>query len=380
VGVMTGDLECEKAFAAASSLLDSANAWIADQQIAFNSGLKSFAGQLRETIKPVPARHVAWDEQIQAKSEQLRAQGLSGGIAQLNKLIQDKSSHIETIARLTEQQPTLLAARVRRGELLGELNAVRDETSERRKSQLQSVNQSFKETIEDYSIFLYYEPAGICDEFLVTVLDVMQGTHFPQKSAEQLCRATSPSTLADLVATGDFATIGTVADIDLDWAKQVAQRFGQLTSLHRLQVTNKPPCPTIRVLTKTTPQAQIPVNQMSDGQKHTILLTIAMLAESNDPLIIDQPEDDLDNAFIFRSVVKTLRYIKERRQVIVVTHNANIAVLGDSELIFPMRQEGVKGRAFERGAIDRGQTKQAVQDVLEGGTHAFLRRKAIYGV
>jgi ABC-type lipoprotein export system ATPase subunit len=105
-----------------------------------------------------------------------------------------------------------------------------------------------------------------------------------------------------------------------------------------------------------------------------------MLAESNDPLIIDQPEDDLDNAFIFRSVVKTLRYIKERRQVIVVTHNANIAVLGDSEQIFPMRQEGIKGRAFERGAIDRGPTKQAVQDVLEGGTDAFLRRKAIYGV
>ncbi len=57
-----------------------------------------------------------------------------------------------------------------------------------------------------------------------------------------------------------------------------------------------------------------------------------VLAESNDPLIIDQPEDDLDNAFIFSSVVRTLRYIKERRQVFIVTHNANIAVLGDSEL------------------------------------------------
>jgi predicted ATPase len=61
--------------------------------------------------------------------------------------------------------------------------------------------------------------------------------------------------------------------------------------------------------------------------KHTILLTIALLAESHEPLIIDQPEDDLDNAFIFSSVVRTLRYIKERRQVFIVTHNANIAVL-----------------------------------------------------
>jgi ABC-type lipoprotein export system ATPase subunit len=105
-----------------------------------------------------------------------------------------------------------------------------------------------------------------------------------------------------------------------------------------------------------------------------------MLAQSNDPLLIDQPEDELDNAFICKSVVKTLRFIKERRQVLVVTHNANIAVLGDSELLFPMRRQGEKGKAVERGSIDRRATNQAAQDVLEGGTAAFLRRKALYGV
>lgn len=105
-----------------------------------------------------------------------------------------------------------------------------------------------------------------------------------------------------------------------------------------------------------------------------------MLAESNDPLIIDQPEDDLDNAFIFSSVVRTLRYIKERRQVFVVTHNANIAVLGDSEIIFPMQRDGNGGRTYERGSIDRPKTKGAVQEVLEGGAAAFLKRKAIYGI
>jgi hypothetical protein len=75
---------------------------------------------------------------------------------------------------------------------------------------------------------------------------------------------------------------------------------------------------------------------------------------------------DLKWWFIFSSVVRTLRYIKERRQVFVVTHNANIAVLGDSEIIFPMRRDGAVGRTYERGAIDRIETKRAVQDVLEG--------------
>jgi wobble nucleotide-excising tRNase len=104
-----------------------------------------------------------------------------------------------------------------------------------------------------------------------------------------------------------------------------------------------------------------------------------MLAQSNIPLIIDQPEDDLDNAFIFSTVVKVLREIKESRQVIVVTHNANIAVLGDAELLFPMKREGDGGAAFDRGSIDRVETKAAVLKILEGGERAFQRRKEIYG-
>jgi hypothetical protein len=94
--------------------------------------------------------------------------------------------------------------------------------------------------------------------------------------------------------------------------------------------------------------------------------------------VIDQPEDDLDNAFIFSSIVSTLRAIKEKRQVIVVTHNANIAVLGDSELILPMQRENDFGKTCDRGSVDKGVTKQRVLNILEGGPDAFVRRKEIY--
>lgn len=97
------------------------------------------------------------------------------------------------------------------------------------------------------------------------------------------------------------------------------------------------------------------------------------------PLVIDQPEDDLDNAFIFSSIVTTLRAIKERRQVILVTHNANIAVLGDSELLLPMYRENDCGKSKDRGSIDRGATKKRVVDILEGGFDAFERRRGMYG-
>lgn len=62
-----------------------------------------------------------------------------------------------------------------------------------------------------------------------------------------------------------------------------------------------------------------------------------------------------------------------------MTHNANIAVLGDSELILPMRRNGDNGEAFDRGAIDRAETRSAVQDILEGGAVAFRKRQELYG-
>jgi hypothetical protein len=70
--------------------------------------------------------------------------------------------------------------------------------------------------------------------------------------------------------------------------------------------------------------------------------------------------------------------VKERRQVILVTHNANIAVLGDSELILPMSRENDCGKIKNRGSIDTKVTKDCVQSILEGGADAFLRRKEIY--
>jgi len=73
-----------------------------------------------------------------------------------------------------------------------------------------------------------------------------------------------------------------------------------------------------------------------------------------------------------------LRAIKEKRQVILVTHNANIAVLGDSELILPMCRKNDCGKIKERGSIDTDATKRSVLDILEGGLDAFLRRKEIY--
>ena len=132
------------------------------------------------------------------------------------------------------------------------------------------------------------------------------------------------------------------------------------------------------------PPAWRPLEKLSTGQKATAVLLLLLL-EGDDPLIIDQPEDDLDNSFITDGVVPRMREAKHRRQFVFSTHNANIPVLGDAELILGLTPEGDAdgGRASIRqnhaGAIDSPGVRGFVEDVLEGGRDAFERRRAKYG-
>lgn len=126
------------------------------------------------------------------------------------------------------------------------------------------------------------------------------------------------------------------------------------------------------------------LEKLSAGQKATALLLLLLL-ESESPLVIDQPEDDLDNHFIVDCVVDAIRKEKRRRQFILSSHNANIPVIGDSELIVGLRcdaQSGIDRATIDRGlcgSIDRPAIKRLVNELLEGGKAAFEYRRQKYG-
>lgn len=122
------------------------------------------------------------------------------------------------------------------------------------------------------------------------------------------------------------------------------------------------------------------LEDLSTGQKATAVLLLLLL-ESDAPLIIDQPEDDLDNRFITEGIVPRMREEKRRRQFIFSTHNANIPVLADAEMILGLTaDDGAAQIAPERmGSIDAPSVREMVEEVLEGGKEAFERRRRKYG-
>jgi hypothetical protein len=97
-------------------------------------------------------------------------------------------------------------------------------------------------------------------------------------------------------------------------------------------------------------------------------------------LVVDQPEDMLDNEFIYDVVVDVLQRVKQSRQIISATHNANIPILGDAEQILVMWSNGRNGFFQERGSIDLPDVQTKAQKILEGGEEAFSRRTRKYGV
>lgn len=122
------------------------------------------------------------------------------------------------------------------------------------------------------------------------------------------------------------------------------------------------------------------MDDLSKGQRATALLLL-LLGASNAPLVIDQPEDDLDNRFVYDGIVTNLRSLKGKRQIIASTHNANVPVLGDAELIVALEGDGQNGRAAADGigSLDDVAIRSHVENVLEGGPAAFNARQHLYG-
>lgn len=115
----------------------------------------------------------------------------------------------------------------------------------------------------------------------------------------------------------------------------------------------------------------------SAGQKTTAILTF-ILSYGKVPLILDQPEDDLDNRLVYELIVDRLKQAKEKRQLIIVTHNANIPVNGDSEYIISMDTESRMVKVCHTGSVEQLPIKKEICDVMEGGERAFKMRSKRY--
>lgn len=115
------------------------------------------------------------------------------------------------------------------------------------------------------------------------------------------------------------------------------------------------------------------LERASAGQKTSSILSF-LLSHGDEPLLLDQPEDDLDNALVSELVVDQIRNNKSRRQIIVVTHNPNIVVNGDAELVLPMAFTAGQIQQNDAGGLQERAVRERICNIMEGGRDAFRQR------
>ncbi len=215
-------------------------------------------------------------------------------------------------------------------------------------------------------------------EYQQQLLNSLYGTKLKnQEDILKILSAIRPEDLALMLREDDFNEFETHTSFGKERGRKILDALRQNLDPLELEVLPIDDRVIIELNVSTGPTANFKdASELSRGQKCTALLPI-LLARRDGPLLIDQPEDNLDNHFIYETVVDSILRLKPRRQMIFITHNANIPVLGEAELVVVMNSDGHRGFVEKAGTVD--ECRNEIIDLLEGGEEAFELRRKRYG-
>lgn len=258
--------------------------------------------------------------------------------------------------------------RSRREELLVDLSELRDKRFSIRQQVAKQINDRLLPEIR-VSVEQFGE-TGAYQEMLAEALAGARIQH--RVVAQRIATGLPPGDLSGFVKSRNAKGLADQAGINLEQAGKAIDALSgsrMLFDLESVELDDKP-----RIELKDGDEYKDSLS-VSTGQKCTSILPILLL-DSDRPLLVDQPEDNLDNRFIYEAVVRRLCELKKNRQLIFVTHNANIPVLGDADKVFVFESNGVKGQLEKDGTVD--DCRDEIISRLEGGEDAFIRRKERY--
>jgi DNA repair ATPase RecN len=191
-------------------------------------------------------------------------------------------------------------------------------------------------------------------------------------AAKKIADYVPPCDLLRMVREGRADDLLVQAELGESQMPKVMEALGRLEVRLQLDAIELADLPRIELLEGDHWRNSL---ELSTGQKCTTILPILLL-ESDNPLLVDQPEDNLDNRYIFETVVQALHRVKKNRQIILNTHNPNIPVLGEASAVYVLTSDGERSRVANRGSVD--DCKEEIINLLEGGKEAFVRRKDRY--
>ncbi|MBF0188815.1 MAG: AAA family ATPase [Magnetococcales bacterium] len=254
-------------------------------------------------------------------------------------------------------------------QMAARLSTLRDERFKLRKKVADYLTSTLNPTIR-----VTMTQAGNIDKYAALLTDGLKGSGLRYASiVDKVASNLAPAELSSLIQSRNADQLAEMAGLDPTRSTRVIELLANDHFLIRLESVDLEDLPCIELLDGRDYKD---ASALSTGQRCTTILPI-LLMESERPLLIDQPEDNLDNAFIFETIVRSVKEAKASRQLIFITHNPNIPVLAEADRVFVLSSDGRQGAITHSGSVD--EVKEQIETLLEGGREAFLRRKERYG-
>jgi ABC-type lipoprotein export system ATPase subunit/predicted nucleic acid-binding Zn-ribbon protein len=287
-------------------------------------------------------------------------------VQQLQERLASLTALVSLLNATTER---LNSALQQRGELLNQLEESRYNLYLSRRDVANDLNHNLAPRIR-----IAVERAGLLIGYSNALTNALRGSrlHLGQL-IPLLVSSLSPRELLDAIDAGDVQAVRKASGITLDRARGLVEFLAKadLSELLTIPVEDR-----VQLELLDGPDYK-PSEELSTGQRCTAVLPI-LLARQGIPILIDQPEDNLDNAFVVDTLVQSLILRRLHDQIIVATHNANIPVLAEADLVVSLGSDGRRGFVRSAAPLDSPASVRAITTVMEGGAEAFERRAAFY--
>lgn len=357
-----------------------------------NDSLNKKIEELKIELSSWTEKEKNYQEKIDKKKIELEAQGIPFDLGKINQISKDIIDLSNRVKKLEASQKALKELEIVRKDLIAKRVEVKQKIYYTRYVFSESVNLNLKNTLDGLFIDVKFEEGKYSEAFEKQLKSIMEWRTSQVPRAYLVSKQLTPIELVEVCKKNNISKLKTLVDengnrllSDGEISAMIAKMIKDFNyeDFEAIEFEDRPSITVTKVFkdeSGVTQRNSKSISQLSLGQQQSVLLGILMLSKSKKPLIIDQPEDNLDSEFIFKTIVMNLRRIKEARQVIIVTHNPNIAVLGDAELIIPLKSTSIKSHVINSGSIDRKETREVCCEILEGGKSAFKHRQIIYGI
>ncbi len=343
--------------------------------------LESAVAPARAILEEWRAKHDEWRGVLEKRRQELTDAGFAVQAGELDRIGKRLSAIRSELNVIAGREGEHAAAYRKREELLDSLRANRQGRRKARKHALQDIRDAVNREVDGFALHIRFIENGLCAPW-IEWLRANFGLRSPR--VERAALELPPDIILEALASGrDGIGALSLADgrplIEPDNVDDAVRAASPLQTRFLLETMRLRDRPVIEIQEAGEAHRRA-FDHLSAGQQRSLLLSMVLCADRNEPLVLDQPEDHLDAGYIARSVVRQLERVKERRQVIIATHSANLTVLGDAELVVPMYVEN--GRAAPRGlgGADHAETRERVCALLEGGQDAYRKRGERYGV